>query len=497
MSNFTYADTAGHVLYRWNAMLPRRADETADYSLDVDASDPRRLWTGLHRPADLPRLLDPPGGYIQNANNAPWWTSLRDRLDPGRYPAHLERDPPSLRAQGILRQLEARTRWSPADMIAAKYDTRVVRPGACCPTCSPRPNTPGDDSGALRGDRHHGGVGWPAPMRAAAVPSSSSSGNATVPARYAHRGAPQHIDTPSGRRPGRRARRPAAAAAIIAEHGRSRVGHGAASASAIDLPADGAPAPVWPVSGGDVVGQRHPHRGTTVAPATSADRRWRAPATHGHARAVVTSHPGVVGRGRPVERPRPRRTRRQIGRLRARVAAGVVRCRGIAPPSRPVARVAVEPGALAAVKTSRARRHEVAHLALLAQPRHAAPLGCTFQRRGRRCTSVGAAPPSSTGATGRSHFGRESRSSQRSTCSDLRHHRVMMSTWTVGKKLWRLWRPRGAPHHPGGSAIWILGSQNDQLTPRTAPRANSTGVAIAAPSTPAASAAHPALGLHP
>ncbi|MBL8144614.1 MAG: penicillin acylase family protein, partial [Acidobacteria bacterium] len=68
MSNFTYADTAGHVLYRWNAMLPRRADETADYSLDVDASDPRRLWTGLHRPADLPRLLDPPGGYIQNAN---------------------------------------------------------------------------------------------------------------------------------------------------------------------------------------------------------------------------------------------------------------------------------------------------------------------------------------------------------------------------------------------------------------------------------------------
>jgi acyl-homoserine-lactone acylase len=125
-SNFTYADARGNLLYRWNARLPKRQDRTADYSLDVDPSDRTRRWNGLHRASELPRLLNPVGGYLQNANNAPWWTSLRDRLDPGGFPPYLEREPLSLRAQAILTRLEAREKWSPADVIAVKYDTRSL-----------------------------------------------------------------------------------------------------------------------------------------------------------------------------------------------------------------------------------------------------------------------------------------------------------------------------------------------------------------------------------
>lgn len=125
-SNFTYADVNGNLLYRWNARLPKRADAGADYSLDVDPSDPRRRWDGLHPARDLPRLLNPAGGYIQNANNAPWWTSLHDRLDPARYPAYLEREPLSLRPQVVLEHLESRPNWSPEDVITAKYDTHAL-----------------------------------------------------------------------------------------------------------------------------------------------------------------------------------------------------------------------------------------------------------------------------------------------------------------------------------------------------------------------------------
>ncbi len=125
-SNFTYADAEGNILYRWNARLPKRADTATDYALDVDGSDPRRLWAGIHAPRDLPRLVNPGGGYIQNANNAPWWTSLRDRLDPERYPSYVERGPLALRPQVILEALATRTRWSPDEVIAAKYDTRVL-----------------------------------------------------------------------------------------------------------------------------------------------------------------------------------------------------------------------------------------------------------------------------------------------------------------------------------------------------------------------------------
>lgn len=126
MSNFTYADVDGNVLYRWNARLPRRANPALDVSLDVDAADRGARWRGLHEARDLPRLLNPPGGYIQNANNAPWWTSLADRLDEARYPRYVERDPLGLRPQVILEHLAQKDRWSPQDVIDAKHDTRVL-----------------------------------------------------------------------------------------------------------------------------------------------------------------------------------------------------------------------------------------------------------------------------------------------------------------------------------------------------------------------------------
>lgn len=123
-SNFTYADAAGNVLYLWNARLPRRPDDGTDYALDV-AADRRHVWTKLHRLRELPRLLNPRGGAVQNANNPPWYASRQEPLDPARYPGYVERGPLSLRAQAALAMLDERERFSPADVIALKYDTRM------------------------------------------------------------------------------------------------------------------------------------------------------------------------------------------------------------------------------------------------------------------------------------------------------------------------------------------------------------------------------------
>jgi acyl-homoserine-lactone acylase len=124
-SNFTYADTEGNILYQWNARLPRRPDASVDYALDVPGSK-RFFWRSLHRVADLPRLANPPGGYVQNANNPPWWTSLRDRLEPARYPSSVEQDPLALRPQVALEALESRQRFGPDDVLALKFSTRML-----------------------------------------------------------------------------------------------------------------------------------------------------------------------------------------------------------------------------------------------------------------------------------------------------------------------------------------------------------------------------------
>jgi acyl-homoserine-lactone acylase len=125
-SNFTYADADGNVLYQWNARLPRRPELATGYELDVPADTGRYLWTGTHALEELPRLLNPPGGYVQNANNAPWWTSLRDRIDPAGFPSSMERGPLSMRAQVALEELERRERFSIEDVKRIKHTTRML-----------------------------------------------------------------------------------------------------------------------------------------------------------------------------------------------------------------------------------------------------------------------------------------------------------------------------------------------------------------------------------
>jgi acyl-homoserine-lactone acylase len=124
-SNFTYADADGNILYLWNARLPVRRDDI-DYRLDVPAASSHEIWTRLHRLDDFPRLLNPPAGYVQNANNPPQFVSLRDPIDMAKYPRSFERGSLALRPQLALDMLEQQATFTVDDVIRTKYNTRML-----------------------------------------------------------------------------------------------------------------------------------------------------------------------------------------------------------------------------------------------------------------------------------------------------------------------------------------------------------------------------------
>jgi acyl-homoserine-lactone acylase len=125
--NIGYADAEGHILYLWNGTVPKRLDDGTSYGLDVPGDTDKYVWHGFHPTADLPQLLDPSGGYIQNCNDAPWSVSLRNPLDPHRYPSYFDTPQSlSLRAQMSLEMLEGRTRFSLDDVIASKFNTKLL-----------------------------------------------------------------------------------------------------------------------------------------------------------------------------------------------------------------------------------------------------------------------------------------------------------------------------------------------------------------------------------
>jgi penicillin amidase/acyl-homoserine-lactone acylase len=72
--NTVYADRGGHVAYIYNAKLPVRA-EGFDWAQYLPGDTSRTLWSDSLPFDRLPRVIDPPSGFVQSCNGTPFWTT--------------------------------------------------------------------------------------------------------------------------------------------------------------------------------------------------------------------------------------------------------------------------------------------------------------------------------------------------------------------------------------------------------------------------------------
>jgi len=84
--NIGYADKDGNIYYIYNASLPVRA-EGYDWSGTVPGNTSKTLWTEIMPLEDLPQVLNPECGFIQNCNSAPFQTTFGPgNPDPSDFP---------------------------------------------------------------------------------------------------------------------------------------------------------------------------------------------------------------------------------------------------------------------------------------------------------------------------------------------------------------------------------------------------------------------------
>ena len=90
MFNIIYADKNGHILYVFNGQVPIHTQGNWNYWQGIIPGDTSAtLWTKTHPYSDLPRVLDPPSGWLQNANDPPWTTTFPPVLNPNNYPPYI------------------------------------------------------------------------------------------------------------------------------------------------------------------------------------------------------------------------------------------------------------------------------------------------------------------------------------------------------------------------------------------------------------------------
>jgi acyl-homoserine lactone acylase PvdQ len=110
----------------YNGRIPRR-NPKFDWSRPVDGADPAAEWLGVHELDELPQVLNPAAGFVQNCNSTPFMVTDGDNPLAEKFPPYMVGDADvrnrrSLRSLELLRGIQKATF---DDWQKAAFDTEV------------------------------------------------------------------------------------------------------------------------------------------------------------------------------------------------------------------------------------------------------------------------------------------------------------------------------------------------------------------------------------
>ncbi|NJM21305.1 MAG: acylase [Richelia sp. SM1_7_0] len=126
MFTVMYADRKGHIMHLFNGLVPVREEgDFADWQGVIPGDTSKRLWTKNHPYEDLPRVVDPQSGWLQNANDSPWTTTFPLAIQPEKYPPYMAPRLMDFRAQSSARMLDEDKKITFNEMVTYKHSTRM------------------------------------------------------------------------------------------------------------------------------------------------------------------------------------------------------------------------------------------------------------------------------------------------------------------------------------------------------------------------------------
>lgn len=124
--NITYADRDGNIMYHFNGTLPKRSHGDREYWSGIVPGDTSEtLWTEIHSYAELPKVINPPTGWVQNTNNPPWLGTYPATLDPQDFPPYVAGTELSFRTMHSLRLLHEDSSVTWDELLSDKHSTHL------------------------------------------------------------------------------------------------------------------------------------------------------------------------------------------------------------------------------------------------------------------------------------------------------------------------------------------------------------------------------------
>ncbi|MCH7763965.1 MAG: penicillin acylase family protein [Candidatus Marinimicrobia bacterium] len=120
-----YADNKGNILHLFGGQTPKRPPGDYDWAGVVPGNTSETLWSEVHTYEELPRILNPESGWLQNANDPPWTTTFPEEIDPNDYPDYMSPRKMGFRAQRSARMLNDDDSITYDELVAYKFSTRM------------------------------------------------------------------------------------------------------------------------------------------------------------------------------------------------------------------------------------------------------------------------------------------------------------------------------------------------------------------------------------
>jgi acyl-homoserine-lactone acylase len=120
-----YADRAGRIMHLFGGRTPKRPPGDYDWTGIVRGDIAATLWNDTHAYNELPRVVDPPSGWLQNANDPPWTTTFPAAIDADAFPGYMAPRFMHFRAQRSARMLADDDRVTFDELVAYKHSTRM------------------------------------------------------------------------------------------------------------------------------------------------------------------------------------------------------------------------------------------------------------------------------------------------------------------------------------------------------------------------------------
>lgn len=125
--NTLYADREGNIMHHFGGLIPKKNGDWAKWQDVVSGDSSANIWTEYYPSDALPTVVNPPGGWLQNANEPPYVNTIPRVLNSKDFASHITPDMEGmpLRPQRSARLLHENDSISFEELVILKHNSQA------------------------------------------------------------------------------------------------------------------------------------------------------------------------------------------------------------------------------------------------------------------------------------------------------------------------------------------------------------------------------------